>query len=139
LAETDGEDSGRGDQVIQLDTSFLIRALVAGSAEDARVRAWLLRGEQLALSAVAWAEFSCGPLPARGAEFATVLLGEALPLTMADAESAADMFTKAGRRGTLADCMIAAVAVRCGARLATSSPRDFERLQVYGLELSDRA
>jgi len=126
--------------VIQLDTSFLIRALVAGSTEDARVREWLLRGEQLAVSAVAWAEFCCGPLPARGAEFATVLLGEALPLTMADAESAAAMFTKAGRRrGTLVDCLIAAVAVRCGARLATSNPRDFERLQVYGLELTDRA
>lgn len=123
--------------MIQLDTSFLIRALVAGSAEDVRLRSWLLRGERLAVSAIAWAEFCCGPLPERASEFALALLGEAVPLTAADAEVAARLFTRSGRRrGTLADCMIAAVAVRCDARLATSNPRDFERLRPAGLQLA---
>ena len=47
---------------IQLDTSFLIRALVSGSDEDMRLRGWIGDGVPIAMSAVAWAEFLCGPL-----------------------------------------------------------------------------
>ena len=48
-------------QVIHLDTSFLIRGLVHGSAEDRRLRDWLKKGETLGMSVIAWAEFLCGP------------------------------------------------------------------------------
>ena len=48
--------------VIHLDTSFLIKSLVRGSAEDRSLRDWLKTGEVVAMSAVAWAELLCGPL-----------------------------------------------------------------------------
>jgi hypothetical protein len=45
--------------VIQLDTSFLIRALVRGSGEDRRLRTWLTDTTPLTISAIAWTEFLC--------------------------------------------------------------------------------
>ncbi len=48
--------------VIHLDTSFLIKSLVRGTAEDRSLRHWLKTGEVVAMSAVAWAELLCGPL-----------------------------------------------------------------------------
>ncbi|HYY06740.1 MAG TPA: PIN domain-containing protein, partial [Candidatus Limnocylindria bacterium] len=54
--------------VIHLDTSFLVRALARGSREDRRLRTWLRGGTSLAISAIAWAEFLCGPLEAEELE-----------------------------------------------------------------------
>lgn len=48
--------------MIHLDTSFLIRALVRGSSKDGRLREWLKATQPLGMSAVAWAEFLCGPI-----------------------------------------------------------------------------
>ena len=42
--------------MIHLDTSFLIRALVRGSAQDKRLRGWLGAGEPIGMSSIAWAE-----------------------------------------------------------------------------------
>ena len=50
--------------MIHLDTSFLIRALAAGTPEDVRIRQWLAAGEALGVSSLAWCEFLCGPLDA---------------------------------------------------------------------------
>ena len=47
---------------IHLDTNFLIRALVAGSAESEALRKWLRGGQAVAISALAWGEFLCRPL-----------------------------------------------------------------------------
>jgi predicted nucleic acid-binding protein len=120
--------------MIHLDTSFLIRALVPGSAEDRRLRQWLADGTALGISAVAWAEFLCGPLTGEQQVLAERILGEALPFEAADARVAAALFNEGGRRrGTLADCMIAAAAIRAEARLATSDPAGFagfDRLEV---------
>ncbi len=124
--------------MIHLDTSFLIRALVPRSAADRALRGWILRGERLAISAIAWAEFRCGPLAHDDERFARALLGEPVSFTAEDATRAAECFTLAGRRrGTLADCMIAAVAMREGAMLATMNPADFRRLETAGLVLAD--
>lgn len=50
--------------MIQLDTNYLIRLLVAGSPQAIRVDQWFASRESLAASALAWTEFLNGPVPA---------------------------------------------------------------------------
>ena len=78
--------------VIHLDTSFLIQAVRGEPHEAGRLRAWLPRNEDVAISAIAWAEFLCGPVSEEANRNAAAMLGEA------------------------------------GATLATSKPKDFERM-----------
>jgi predicted nucleic acid-binding protein len=123
--------------VIHLDSGFLIRALVPGGREDRTLRAWLRHGEAVRVSAITWSECRCGPLSPGSDRFARAVLGEPVAFTAEDAMRAADFFRRAGRRrGTLADCMIAAVAVRCGARLATTNAAAFAPLESAGLVLA---
>ena len=123
--------------VIHLDTSFLIRAMTPRSPEDRRLRGWLLAGEAIGISAVSWAEFLCGPVEAADVDLATRIVGEPVALLGADGRLAATLFNLAGRRrGSLADCMIAAVAIRAGAALATRNPADFRRFESGGLEIA---
>lgn len=120
--------------MIHLDTSFLILAVVPGSREDRALRRFLAEETAIAMSAVAWAEFLCGPLAGSDLSLAAAVVGEAVPLTAAHAALAADLFNHAGRRrGTFVDCLIAAVAVDEGASLATANPRDFSEMS--GLRL----
>jgi predicted nucleic acid-binding protein len=56
--------------VIHLDTSFLISALLAGSPQGQRLRTWLVDRASLGVSAVAWAEFLCGPITPEQLELA---------------------------------------------------------------------
>jgi len=59
------------------------------------------------------------------------------PFLSADAALAAGLFNQTGRRSrSLADCMIAAVAIRCGAKLATINTGDFQPLTQHGLVLA---
>ena len=112
--------------MIHLDTSFLIRSLVPGSPEDRRLREWLSDDEELVISAVAWAEFLCGPLAADDLALAAAVIGEAVPLTADHAVKAAALFNVGGRkRGTFVDCLIAAIAIESDATLATANPKDF--------------
>ena len=54
-----------------------------------------------------------------------------------DAVLAARLFNRTGRRSrSLADCMIAAVAIRCGAKLATINAADFQPFTAHGLLLA---
>jgi predicted nucleic acid-binding protein len=124
--------------VIQLDTSFLIRALVRSSPEDALLRKWLLSGKSLAVSAIAWAEFLCGPLEPEQIQLAGRVVGEVLPFSVEDAAMAAELFNHSGRRrGSLADCMVAASALLRDAELATANPSDLLRLEASGLRILD--
>lgn len=122
--------------MIHLDTSFLIRALVHGSPQDQSLRRWLADGEILAMSAIAWTEFLCGPLEAKHAELARSFLSERVPFLENDAAVSARLFNESGRRrGSLVDCMIAATALRAGAVLATANPDDFRRFADAGLDV----
>jgi predicted nucleic acid-binding protein len=123
--------------VIHFDTSFLIAATVAGSPAHARVQAWSAAGEFFGISAIAWAEYLCGPLDAATEMMAPQLFPHPEPFLPADAVIAAGLFNQSGRRKrSMADCMIAAVAIRCGASLATVNLDDFQPLTQLGLVLA---
>jgi predicted nucleic acid-binding protein len=123
--------------MIHLDANFLVAAIQIGSAEEAKINQWLASKEILGISAVAWAEFRCGPLSQRDEQISKHLFPAIEPLFGQDAESAAWIFNQTGRRSrSLADCMIAAIAIRCSAKLATLNQGDFQRFTQYGLALA---
>jgi predicted nucleic acid-binding protein len=122
--------------VIHLDTSFLIRALTRGSREDRRLRAWLREPTSVGISAVSWAEFLCGPVEAEDVALAARIVGDPVEFTADDSAGTARLFNLAGRRrGSFTDCMIAAVALRVGASMATTNPDDFSHFEAAGLEI----
>jgi predicted nucleic acid-binding protein len=114
--------------MIHLDTNFLIKSLKPKSPEQGRVLSWWSSPtEDVNVSAIAWAEFLCGPLTTQEDQTARVFFPAPESFLPADAELAADLFNKTGRRSrSLADCMIAAVAIRCGAKPATINASDFQ-------------
>lgn len=122
---------------IHLDTSFLIQALEPGHRKYSQLEHWLLDGVEIEVSAVAWAEFSCGPVTEAEWQAARRILRQPVSMTVRDAEEAARLFNLAGRRrGSLADCIIAAMAIRAGALLATVDIADFRRFEAAGLEIA---
>jgi len=124
--------------VTHLDTSFLVLALARGSRADRKLRGWLRDGDDLGMSAIGWAEFLCGPIGPEAVELAGRILGEPTAFSAGDGALAARLFNETGRRrGSLADCMIAAAAIGAGAALATANPRDFARFARAGLELAE--
>jgi predicted nucleic acid-binding protein len=123
--------------MIHLDTCFLIRALVPGTDADRRLREWLSEGRQICMDSIAWTEFLCGPLESGQRALAERIVNERVDYSEQDAQKAAEIFDVSGRRrGTLADCMIAAVASRRGAALATLNSQDFQRFEALGLRLA---
>ena len=59
------------------------------------------------------------------------------PFLASDAHKAAELFNATGRRSrSLAECQIAAVAMRCGARMNTANASDFTPFQTHGLTLA---
>jgi predicted nucleic acid-binding protein len=123
--------------MIHFDTNFLIQTVVAGSAAHEKFRGWAQAREDCNTSSIAWAEFLCGPLDAPAEAIAWQIFPHPEPFLPADAVLAARLFNQTGRRSrSLADCMIAAVAIRCGARLATSNTADFQPFLPHGLILA---
>lgn len=121
---------------IHLDTCFLIRALVPGTDADRRLREWLRAGRQLCMDTVAWTEFLCGPVQPDERRLAAQVVTERVGFSEEDAHRAAEFFNATGRRrGTLADCMIAAAAVGRDAALATLNHDDFRCFAELGLKL----
>jgi len=120
--------------MIHLDTNFLIQISVAGSAAHTQFAAWTSAQEVVNVSSVAWAEFLCGPMDAAGEALARQIFPQPEPFLPADAVLAARLFNETGRRSrSLADCMIAAVAMRCNAKLATLNAGDFQAFTSHGL------
>jgi predicted nucleic acid-binding protein len=123
--------------LILLDTSFLIRALVVGSAQDRQLRRWLADKESIGISSIAWAEFLCGPVQPALIEVVRRFVTVRAAFDEDDALLAAQLFNGSGRRrGSLADCMIAATAIRVQAAIATANAADFRRFASAGLELA---
>ena len=123
--------------MVHCDTNFVIQATVAGSPAHAQFTAWAAAGEAANVSAIAWAEFLCGPMDATAEALARQIFPHPEPFLPADAALAARLFNQTGRRSrTLADCMIAAVAIRCGTKLATLNAGDFQPLTRHGLVLA---
>lgn len=87
------------------------------------------------MSTVAWTEFLCGPLGGAELDLATRIVGRRHDFTQEHAGIAARLFNESGRRReTLIDCMIAALALAEGARIATANEADFSRFAKSGLE-----
>lgn len=123
--------------MIHLDTNFLIQALVPSSSAEAKLQTWRKAGEDLGICAIAWSEFLCDPLTNDEEALAQALFPVPEPFLSSDAYKAAELFNGTGRRSrSLADCQIAAVALRCDARLATGNFSDFALFQSHGLTLA---
>lgn len=123
--------------MIHLDTNYLVDLATVGSAGAAKVKAWLLAGKKVTAGAVAWSEFCNGPLSKAQKDAAIAVLDHKIvPFGWREAEEAARLFNLSGRRrGSHADCMIAATAILAGCGLATFNLSDFERLVPFGLLL----
>ncbi len=122
--------------MILLDTNFLVMALVPGSAQDVRLRQWLHEGESLAVNVIVWAEFLCGPVTADQTRLACQLFPRPEILLPEDAVRGAELYNATGRRrGSLADCLIAATCLRLSAAIATDNLADFRPFEAAGLRL----
>jgi len=97
----------------------------------------LLEGEELAVCAIAWSEFLNGQHSKQQKEaIQAVVGGRILDFTAKEAEQASRLFHYTGRkRGSHADCMIAACAMTHQVRVATRNVADFEKFLPYGLQL----
>jgi len=124
-------------RMIDLDANFLVDVFRKGSASARSLDHWVRRGESISVSSIAWAEFLCGPVAPGNAVAARELLNTIEPFTDPDGVLAAELFNATGRRlRTLADCMIAALAIRRSASLATLDSADFGRFKTFGLKLA---
>jgi predicted nucleic acid-binding protein len=101
----------------------------------------LRAGESVSCSVLTWAEYLCGPLSSEERELSWQLIeGSPVPLDSFAAELGAQFFNSTERRrGSLADCLIAATAVSHGAVFMTLSERDFRPFEPLGLKLAKRA
>ncbi len=124
--------------MIHLDTNVLIGLAEADTPIVRAIGRWLDDNEKLAVSSIAWFEFSCGPLEPEAMELIEqVIVGRVVVFNAAHAQRAGDLFNSAGRkRASRWDCMIAAAAIESRARLATQNAADFARFKSYGLELA---
>jgi predicted nucleic acid-binding protein len=123
--------------MIHLDTSFLIHSLIPHSSAGEALEFWLENELEINISSIALSEFLCGPLSPDEKTLVSHLFPTPEPFVALDASMAAELFNSTGRRSrSLADCQIAAVALRCGARVATANASDFAPFADQGLELA---
>jgi predicted nucleic acid-binding protein len=123
--------------MIDLDANFLVDVFRKGSASARSLDHWVRGGESIGVSSIAWSEFLCGPVAPGNAVATRELLNTIEPFTDADAVLAAELFNATGRRlRSLPDCMIAALAIRRSASLATLDRADFGRFKTFGLHLA---
>ena len=84
--------------MICLDTSYLVRGLIAATPEATNLLKWIKKGEVLCASSIAWYEFACGPVDPEGLKLGRSLLaGGILPFDEMQAAQAARLFNAVGR------------------------------------------
>lgn len=122
---------------VHLDTNYLVYFANGGNeAAIEHIESWLRENRKLFVSAMAWAEFQCGPLGAREHDMAHDVVNGVLPMTLEIANRAGFLFQVTGRRPrSLPDCIIAATAIAAKAPLATENRDDFAPFAAHGLEL----
>jgi predicted nucleic acid-binding protein len=122
---------------IALDANYLVKGLVRGTAASQQIRAWVQEGYGMAMSAVAWSEYLCGPVDSAVIPAARQLVRHVDALDVEDAEMAARLLNDSGRRSrSHTDCMIAAHAIRRDLVFATLNASDFRPFQRFGLRLA---
>ena len=120
---------------IHLDTNYLIQ-FAGGKKPAETVLEWIGQGISIHVSAMAWAEFRCGPLSEEECTLVSEILSGVIPVTEDVANEAGRLFDATGRRSrSLADCLIAATAIGARAKLATNNRSDFKPFLAHGLEL----
>ena len=123
-------------EVIELDSNFLVAVLDARGNESGKLQTWARTGVRIQISTIAWSEYLCGPLDAAVVPLARKLVNSIEAFTEPDAELASKLFNGTGRRSrSHVDCMIAAHAIRRDAALATLNVRDFQSFWKFGLKL----
>jgi predicted nucleic acid-binding protein len=123
--------------MIHLDTNILIDLVTAHSPQVPLIREWLSEGRILTTSSVAWSEFLNGPHSnSQKDAMRLILAGGIRPFDEEQAELASRLFHITGRRrGSHADCMIAAAALAKREVVATRNLKDFQRFVPHGLML----
>src|SRR5271170_6337082 len=114
--------------MIHLDTNYLIGITRFQSPLAGQVRNWIISGEEISTSAIAWSEFMTGPFVTEQLNRVENLLGgRIIPFGSSEAECAAELYNHAGRkREKRIDSFIAATAIFAKAKLATKNRKDFE-------------
>lgn len=119
-----------------LDTNYLIATAQTGTEAARRVESWLMAGEPLHVSAIAWAEYLCGPVTMEEQTATQALLTAIHPTDAETATLAAALFNATGRRSrSLPDSLIAATAILAHQPLATLNQADFQPFLPFGLTL----
>jgi predicted nucleic acid-binding protein len=120
-----------------LDTNFLIAGTRAGTPAALQVERWIIQGEPLHASAMAWAEYLSGPLLPTEEQASRAILHRIHPVDEATAILGARLFNGTGRRArSLPDCLIAATAMLARQPLATLNTADFRPFIPFGLVLA---
>lgn len=124
-------------QAIHLDTNYLIYAGQPGHLVQSRLAQWRIDGRPLAVCAMTWAEYLCGPVtPAVQKSWELLLAGSIIPLDDELSRRSASLFNLTGRRSrSLPDCIIAACAIRAACPVATMNAADFAPFTAHGLTL----
>jgi predicted nucleic acid-binding protein len=123
-------------EIIELDSNFLVAVLDAGGNQSEMLHSWTRSGARIQISAIAWSEYLCGPLDAAVVPLTRKLVNSVEAFTERDAELASELFNGTGRRSrSHVDCMIAAHAIRRDATLATLNTRDFRPFEKFALKV----
>lgn len=119
-----------------LDTNALIALAAPDHPLFHAIERSLEKGGEASTSVVAWHEYVRGPISEEDRRCALSIIQERIhSLNRGDAELAATLFNETGRRRTsTADCLIAACAIRHGARMVTRNLDDFRCFEPWGLQ-----
>lgn len=124
-------------QTVHLDTNYLIYAAQPGHVVQTRLTQWQSEGRKVAVCAMTWAEYLCGPVTSEMQQsWETLLAGSIIPLDEELSRHASALFNLTGRRSrSLPDCIIAACAIRSNCPVATINTSDFTHFTAHGLTL----